>query len=551
MVAIGLTPWVATRIFRPNDNEFRAVISNELYHEFLVLEDASALLWGAIADNPGISAEQIADGLSFPVDEVREFVTELFDAGLLTIDGQSTAQPSIRAAELESRSQRPTSGRNESGTNVEAVPGGDNLEAEFEFQDWARQRGYLWAASWEMTYRCNESCIHCFNPGASHKQGQAPQRKTDELTRDEWLSLLHELKGIGVFRLMLTGGEVGLHRDFFDVLTEARKLGFSTTVFTNGTLFDTAELDQLASLFPHRIELSIYAATADKHDEITKLPKSFEKTISAGKYLHSAGVTVAFKMSVMKNTVDQVIPFRVLCASLECEGLVDFNMSAGVDGARDPLLDLLPEPVSLIREAGNPTSPLYVGTPDVPRRQNWSELRDLPVCGAGLSTMSISPEGNISPCNSLPLHVGSVREKGISEIWRLSRVGSDKANDSLLSQWQETTRSDYVICGSLSHCEWCHKCPGLAFLEVGNELLPSVVNCRNAAARLLAHTLLCEGRDPTIATEFDLSQLQKRFPEYTALWQTQERFSRQISLESVRENLRQRAKVSVLLKNPC
>jgi len=56
---------------------------------------------------------------------------------------------------------------------------------------------------------------------------------------------------------------------------------------------------------------------------------------------------------------------------------------------------------------------------------------------------------------------------------------------SKLSKLQTTTMSDYEFCGKSSRCEWCQKCPGLSLAETGSELMPSAINCRNAAARMI------------------------------------------------------------------
>ena len=45
-----------------------------------------------------------------------------------------------------------------------------------------------------MTYRCNERCIHCFNPGASHVEGDKSFRKVKELTLDKIKETLDDLK---------------------------------------------------------------------------------------------------------------------------------------------------------------------------------------------------------------------------------------------------------------------------------------------------------------------------------------------------------------------
>ena len=446
----------------------------------------------------------------------------------------------------------PTSERYHQGGYTEPSPGGSNLDAEFEFQDWALARGYLWSALWEVTYRCNEACVHCFNPGASHEEGQRAHRKTDELSFKEAVKLLDDMKALGVFRLLLTGGEIALRKDFFELLDECKKRGFSVTIFTNGTLFDDADLDRLASCYPHRVELSLYSPQPEKHDEITRLRGSFEKTRQTAAALQAKGITVAIKMSVMADTINSTAEFRELCESWNIEPQVDYGMSPGVDGARDPLLKLLPEPLELIRTAMIPGGPLFVGEPGKPKKSDWSERRDSPVCGAGRTTMSISPEGHIYPCNSMPIHVGSTRGDGLEKVWRNSVSGGNtvQIESDALSEWQKVIGKDYKVCGSFERCAWCHKCPGMAFLEGGDELGPSTTNCRNAAARMIAFDLIEEGRSPESLYPADLVFLQEKYAENVPLWSPSKSIETRVSLDELKKSLKKRTKATALLKDP-
>lgn len=370
--------------------------------------------------------------------------------------------------------------------------------------------------------------------------------------------MLSEMADVGVFRLLLTGGEVLVHKEFFDILEEARRLGFSVTVFTNGTLLEPDQIDRLAALFPHRVELSLYSHLPENHDAVTRLPGSFAKTVQAATQLLERGVTVALKMVPMRGTAADIDGFRALCASLGCEAQVDLNMSAGLDGARQPIQSLLVDPETLIRQAFDPRSALFVGTSEAPNKRTL-ESRSAPVCGAGRTTLSITPEGNVYPCNGLPLHVGSIRNEGLRSIWRQSRGGRSEApedpadfsaapvaGDSRLSKWQDVRMSDFRVCGTLDRCSWCHLCPGMALLESGDELNPSLVNCRNAAARMVAHSLQTQGHSQADLTRELVETARRQFPRETALWGDARQSSERISLETVRRALSERGRIAVL-----
>src|ERR1044071_8613079 len=74
----------------------------------------------------------------------------------------------------------------------------------------------------DVTYRCNERCVHCYLDHDDH----------GEMSLAEIRDLLNQLADAGVFYLSLSGGEVFMRRDFFDILEHARSLLFNVKVKT-------------------------------------------------------------------------------------------------------------------------------------------------------------------------------------------------------------------------------------------------------------------------------------------------------------------------------
>lgn len=86
----------------------------------------------------------------------------------------------------------------------------------------------LFSAALELTYRCNERCVHCYVDG--------PGNRTDagELTLDEYKNLLDQLRELGCISLLLTGGEVCVKDTFLPIVRYAASLGMLVDIFTNG-----------------------------------------------------------------------------------------------------------------------------------------------------------------------------------------------------------------------------------------------------------------------------------------------------------------------------
>ena len=93
--------------------------------------------------------------------------------------------------------------------------------------------------------------------------------------------MLDQLADAGVFFLTLSGGEVFIRRDFFEIIEHARRLLFDVKIKTNAVMIGAVEAQRLRALGVDTIQISVYSHRPEVHDAITKLPHSFDRTIQA------------------------------------------------------------------------------------------------------------------------------------------------------------------------------------------------------------------------------------------------------------------------------
>src|SRR5438445_10716512 len=111
----------------------------------------------------------------------------------------------------------------------------------------------------DLTYRCNERCVHCYLDHEDH----------GEMTTAEIKHLLDEMADAGVFILTLSGGEIFLRKDFFEILEHARRLMFCIKLKTNAVFIREREAARLRELGVESIQISIYSHRPEIHDAIT------------------------------------------------------------------------------------------------------------------------------------------------------------------------------------------------------------------------------------------------------------------------------------------
>ena len=128
----------------------------------------------------------------------------------------------------------------------------------------ALKLGIPLSAQLDLTYRCNERCIHCYLDHGDH----------GEMTTAEIKDLLDQMADAGVFYLTISGGEILMRRDFFEILEHARARTFCIKLKTNGVLIREREAERIRDLGVESMQISIYSHGPEVHDAITKMPGS-------------------------------------------------------------------------------------------------------------------------------------------------------------------------------------------------------------------------------------------------------------------------------------
>src|SRR5258705_13722617 len=95
-----------------------------------------------------------------------------------------------------------------------------------EMNDKAMKLGIPLSVHMDVTYRCNERCVHCY---LDHDD-------RGEMLTSEIKDILDQLAEAGVFFLTLSGGEPLVRKDLFEIIAHARSLLFNVKLKTNRLL---------------------------------------------------------------------------------------------------------------------------------------------------------------------------------------------------------------------------------------------------------------------------------------------------------------------------
>jgi radical SAM protein with 4Fe4S-binding SPASM domain len=314
----------------------------------------------------------------------------------------------------------------------------------------------------DLTYRCNERCVHCYLDHDDH----------GEMTTAEIKNLLDQMADAGVFYLTISGGEILMRRDFFEILEHARARTFCVKLKTNGVLIRKKEAERIRSLGVESIQVSIYSHRPEVHDAITKRPGSLKQSIDAIRLLRGHGIHIIMANVLMVQNVHDYSGVKALAAELGAQFIIDPTITPMMDGDRSVLSLNVDE--AALREVFQNED--LVGNVEEfcapPQGADEDALNSLP-CSAGHTACYVSPYGDVYPCVQFPLPSGNVRRTKFVDIWRYSPQ---------LNEVRSIRLRDMPTCSQCTHGGTCTRCPGLAFLE-GNMRGPSYQDCEKSYAR--------------------------------------------------------------------
>jgi AdoMet-dependent heme synthase len=344
-----------------------------------------------------------------------------------------------------------------------------------EMSQRALDLGVPMSVHFDITYRCNERCVHCYLDHDDH----------GEMTTAEIKRVLDELADAGTFFLTFSGGEVLMRRDFFELLEYARRLSFSVRIKTNAVMIGEAEARRMLELGVDQIQVSIYSHRPEVHDAITKLPGSLRRSIEAIRFLTEEGLRVTIANVLMTANLGDHAGVQALARELGVQYTLDPTITPKMDG--DISILNLRIPGAELNDVFHNES--LVGNVEefcaAPPPPDDDVMEGYP-CSAGHTLAYISPYGDVFPCVQFPLPSGNVRRQKFLDIWN----HSPELNDV-----RSIRAKDLPVCSTCSHVGTCTRCPGLAYME-GNMRGPSTADCEKSFHRTgirSANMLLLDG----------------------------------------------------------
>jgi len=355
---------------------------------------------------------------------------------------------------------------------------------EFALWDKMKSRRKVFSFDLEITARCNNDCPHCYiNLPAGDRAAQE-----QELTPAEIGRIADEAVALGAVWVLMTGGEPLLREDFAEIYLLLKKKGLLVSVFSNATMVRQEHVELFRKYPPRDIEVSVYGATKETYEKVTRRPGSFAAFQQGLRLLTDSGVRVRLKAMALRSNHHELAAISEFCRAhtkdyyrfdpllhLRFDG--DASRNAGILAER-----LTPEEIVAVERADSERFGAL--------EKNCGKLINeefchtgcdhLFHCGAGNGSFSVSYDGRFRLCSSLwvPETMYDLRTGTLQEAWEntVPRVRDLRSKNP---EFLNTCRK----CPLINLCLWC---PAHAYLETGAMDTRVEYFCQVAHARAAA-----------------------------------------------------------------
>lgn len=275
--------------------------------------------------------------------------------------------------------------------------------------------------SWNLTKKCNLRCPHCYLDA-----GQAAE---NELTTEECLRLLDEMKALGTEMLILTGGEPLLRRDIYEIARAASSQGMWVVMGSNGVLITEAVARKMVECGVRGVGISLDSLDPAKHNSFRGGAKAWEYAVRAFEICRAHGLAVLVQTTAMAMNYAEI---PALLDFARAQGAWSFNLYFMVQTGRgQQLSDLtaveIERLLAQLVAAQQDYRPMLVRSKCAPHFKRIAYEQGLGGlesggCMAGTQYCRITPEGNVTPCPYMNVVAGNVREQSLREIWETAPV---------------------------------------------------------------------------------------------------------------------------------
>ena len=266
-------------------------------------------------------------------------------------------------------------------------------------------------AEFEITKKCPLKCLHCYNNSGN--------KKDDELSSDEIIKIMSDLKQSGVIKVALTGGEPTAKKGFTDICRYASENFLAVAVMSNGYLITEKILQEISECKNNTVFQISIDGNKEHHNMIRGVKDSYEKACNAITLLKKYGFKVAISSTFNK---DNICDIEEITRTVKELGAMQITYGLTMDVGRAASNELANQlnveefySITLKMKKEYSSINFFVNVSDEVggKAENVSYKNN---CGLGLNQIAIRENGDVSPCVCFFYSMGNLKKNKLSQI---------------------------------------------------------------------------------------------------------------------------------------
>jgi radical SAM protein with 4Fe4S-binding SPASM domain len=297
-----------------------------------------------------------------------------------------------------------------------------------------------YVVSWNLTYRCNLACEHCYlDAGGTPRLADQAFADRSELSTEACLRIVDQIASFAPECLtILTGGEPLLRPDILEIVRYAATRGLWVVVGTNGVKITENLARLLAREGVRGLSLSLDALDPERHDLFRRVRGAWRNTVEGASILRDTGLPFIVQTTIGSHNLGELEALadfshdRLLAKVWNLYFLVPTGRGQFVSDISPAEYDEVLAGLAAIQRkyAGRmlvnaKCAPHFVKTllgqdPESAFQKTYSGGAG--GCPAGTHYLGIRPNGDLTPCPYLPLFAGNLVREGLRELWDTSEL---------------------------------------------------------------------------------------------------------------------------------
>lgn len=274
---------------------------------------------------------------------------------------------------------------------------------------------YPRGAQLELTFSCNQRCIHCYN-----QSGTPVEDVSGQLSHSEWLDIAKQLGEAGIFQCVISGGEPTLlGEDLYEIMDILSSYDVRFILITNGMLINESTIGKLQKYKYSWFQVSIDGSRPEIHDYMRGV-KSWNQAIRAANLVKQAGLPLVIAHAITKANyeyIEEMIDLAYLMGASQLTTGPYERMGRAI--INDEKLIMTTEEIEKVYKIIERKRSQYQGllriacTSESPFSIRLQMIQPNDV-------MLIRPNGDVKVDCNTPFIIGNVKKNTIKEIWDMT-----------------------------------------------------------------------------------------------------------------------------------